>query len=262
MLHQGEVAESGTVCGCDLRGRSPGRDELVQRLSRRISDAVGQHVRDRRRRRSVTYGVSAGGHEAARGARPIGRPIANTQMYILDAHLQPVPVGVAGELYIGGAGVARGYLNRPELTAERFVPDPVQREAGGADVPDGGPGALAAGREHRVSGADRPPGEDPGLPHRAGRDRSEAAGASGRCGRRWWWRGRTSAGDKRLVAYLDRGGSCGAEALRTAPCGAAAGVHGAGGLRAAGGAAADAQRQGGPQGAAGAGRGCIRDARL
>ena len=61
---------------------------------------------------------------------PIGKPIANTSVYILDAHQKPVPVGVAGEIFTGGDGLSREYLNQPELTADKFVPDPFSPEPG------------------------------------------------------------------------------------------------------------------------------------
>ncbi|MEX5511782.1 amino acid adenylation domain-containing protein [Pseudomonas paralactis] len=93
-------------------------------------DRLRQFTQERRFAVINNYGpteatvVATSGRVRAGQALHIGRPIANARSYVLDAQLRPVPVGVAGELYVGGSGVARGYLNRPDLTAERFLQDP------------------------------------------------------------------------------------------------------------------------------------------
>src|SRR5262249_15042235 len=74
---------------------------------------------------SSTDKVEEGDHSIS-----IGRPIANTQIYILDGRSQPLPIGLAGELYIAGAGLALGYINLPDLTSDKFIPNPFTQEPG------------------------------------------------------------------------------------------------------------------------------------
>ncbi|MEP6743437.1 MAG: amino acid adenylation domain-containing protein [bacterium] len=78
----------------------------------------------------LTFTVESDKYDGHSATVPIGRPIANAEAHVLDQHLKPVPVGVQGELYIGGAGLARGYLNNTEQTAERFVPNPFSSDPG------------------------------------------------------------------------------------------------------------------------------------
>ncbi|MCC6416687.1 MAG: amino acid adenylation domain-containing protein, partial [Gemmataceae bacterium] len=102
-----------------LCGGEPMTVELAEKLLGRVEELWNMYGPTETTVWSTVHRVTSAG-----GPVPIGRPIDNTQIYLVDAHHNPVPVGVVGELLLGGDGVARGYLNRPELTAEKFVPDP------------------------------------------------------------------------------------------------------------------------------------------
>ena len=121
-----EAAMSRDLPGKHLRILLTGGDRLSRAPDARLPFAVVNNYGPT----ETTVVATSGRSRPNDAVIHIGRPIANTRIYILDAHGEPLPVGVPGELYIGGAGVARGYLNRPELTAERFLPDPFSLEPG------------------------------------------------------------------------------------------------------------------------------------
>jgi amino acid adenylation domain-containing protein len=101
--------------------------ELAQRFKESMPEATLLNLYGSSEVSADCTWYDTGGVELSQNI-PIGRPIANTQVYILNAQLQPVPIGVPGHLYTGGDGLARGYLNRQELTAEKFIPDPFREE--------------------------------------------------------------------------------------------------------------------------------------
>lgn len=150
------IISAGEACTPDIIARwSPAPIGSAQH-SRRLLNAYGPTETTI----GPTYHIVSDGRIApvipqGVGAVPIGRPIHNVAAYILDPHMRPVPTGVPGELYIGGAGLARGYVGRPDLTAERFVPNPftVEPEENGRGDQAAGTSALPPSPHRPVTGS-------------------------------------------------------------------------------------------------------------
>ena len=125
LLHTDGIPNS--VMTVNLAGESL-KTELVKRLYQRshIQNVYNLYGPTE----DTTYSTYARIEPSSRVCATIGKPVANTQVYVLDRHLQPVPIGVPGELYLASEKTARGYLNRPELTAEKFIPNPTPLRKG------------------------------------------------------------------------------------------------------------------------------------
>ncbi|HYH80877.1 MAG TPA: amino acid adenylation domain-containing protein, partial [Longimicrobium sp.] len=124
------IAESGIGALSGLERILLGGEALPSDLAAQIATVLPNGLVNMYGPTETTVWSATHAVEVVEGPIPIGRPIANTRVYVLDAALRPQPAGVPGELFIGGHGVARGYLGRPGLTAERFVPDAFSAEPG------------------------------------------------------------------------------------------------------------------------------------
>ncbi|NNC02416.1 amino acid adenylation domain-containing protein [Corallococcus exiguus] len=135
LQHLAEVADADGLLPTSLKEINTAGEQLrMTPALRRLLHALDGCALDNHYGPTETHAATAhvlkGNPDAWPDLPPIGRTITNARTYLLDARWEPVPVGVAGELYIGGAGLARGYLHRPDLTAERFLPDPLSPHPG------------------------------------------------------------------------------------------------------------------------------------
>jgi len=186
-----------------ILGGEPSRVDWIERLRKLSPDCeIYNHYGPTETTVGVlTYRVGPELPNTQSGTLPLGRPLPNSCVHVLDESGQPVPRGDQGELWIGGSGVARGYLNRPELTAERFVPDPFSSESGGRLYRSGDLGCCLpdgsiefCGRiddQIKLHGHRIEPGEIEGAlrEHRGVRDAHVVARAD-------------DSGGKQLVAYV------------------------------------------------------------